>query len=60
MKYKFLRFMKSRFYEQGDHCPIYDWEKFIANEFSREEINSAKVFIEKLIKKEHQRMSAVP
>ena len=45
--------MKKRFYEQGDHCPIYDWNKFIANEFSREEIDLAKTFTEKLLENKY-------
>ena len=49
MKYTFLRFMKQRFREQGDCCPMFEWKKFIANDFSHEEWDLAIAFTEKLI-----------
>lgn len=53
MKDRFLKFMKQRFQEQGDCCPVYDWSKFIANEFPREEWDLAKAFTDKLIENKY-------
>ena len=53
MKNRFLKFMKQRFQEQGDCCPVYDWNKFIANEFSREERDLAIAFTAKLIENKY-------
>lgn len=49
MKQKFLSFMKLWFHEQGDCCPIYDWNKFIVNEFLKEERDLVASFTQKLI-----------
>ena len=53
LKRKFLKFMKERFKVEGAYCRVYDWNKFIVNEFKKEEIELATRFTQELINRKY-------